>query len=118
MTVKETFGRFGEDLAVETLVGLGYVIAERNWRCPQGELDIVAWDGDDLVFVEVKTRSSAAFGTAAEAVTREKMLRIRRAMTQWLLVRRPPFAHLRIDVVTVMTSRSAPPVVEHLKAVS
>jgi putative endonuclease len=118
VTVKETFGRYGEDLAVETLLGLGYVVEERNWRCPQGELDIVAWDGDVLVFVEVKTRSSNAFGTGAEAVTGEKLLRMRRAMTQWLLVRRPPFVHLRIDVVTVTTLRDAPPVIEHIKAVS
>ncbi|MDQ1702808.1 MAG: putative endonuclease [Frankiaceae bacterium] len=114
MTVKETFGRYGEDLAVESLLALGYVLEERNWRCPQGELDVVAWDGDVLVFVEVKTRSSGAFGTAAEAVTPEKLLRMRRAMAQWLLTRRPPFAHLRIDVVTVTTSRDAAPVLEHL----
>ncbi len=114
MTVKETFGRYGEDLAAESLLALGYVIEERNWRCPQGELDIIAWDSDILVFVEVKTRSSSVFGTAAEAVTARKMLRIRRAMSQWLLTRRPRFVHLRVDVVTVTTSRSAAPVVEHL----
>jgi len=114
VTVKETFGRYGEDLAVESLLALGYVIEERNWRCPRGEIDIIAWDGDVLVFVEVKTRSSSAFGTAAEAVTPRKLVRVRRAMSDWLLTRRPRFAHLRVDVVTVTTSRSAAPVLEHL----
>ena len=118
MTVKETFGRYGEDLAEASLVALGYVIEERNWRCPQGELDIVAWDGDVLVFVEVKTRSSGAFGTAAEAVTHAKMVRLRRAASRWLIERRPPFAATRFDVVTVTTSRTAAPVVEHLFGVS
>ena len=100
------------------LIGLGYVIEERNWRCPQGELDIVAWDGDVLVFVEVKTRSSAAFGTGAEAVTHAKMLRMRRAASRWLIERRPPFAETRFDVVTVTTTRGSDHVVKHFRAVS
>ncbi|MCU1678890.1 MAG: YraN family protein [Frankiales bacterium] len=117
VTVKETFGRYGEDLAEAMLRESGFMVEERNWRCPLGELDIVAWDGDVLVFVEVKTRSSGAFGTGADAVTPVKMNRLRRAAAQWLIDRRPPFTSLRFDVVTVTTSRSGPPVIEHLVAV-
>ena len=114
MTIKEAFGRYGEDLAEVMLRELGYVIEDRNWWCPLGELDIVAWHGDVLVFVEVKTRSSGAFGTAAEAVTRRKLVKMRRVARQWLIAKRPPYAAVRFDVVTVTTSRTGPPEVEHL----
>ncbi|MDQ1679182.1 MAG: putative endonuclease [Frankiaceae bacterium] len=118
VTVKEAFGRYGEDVAAAMLRERGFVVVERNWRCPRGELDIVAWDGDVLVFVEVKTRSSGAFGTAAEAVTREKLARVRLAASEWLMEHRPPYAIARFDVVTVTTSRTGAPAVEHLIGVS
>lgn len=117
VTIKQEFGTYGEDLAEAWLCERGFVVVERNWRCPQGELDIVARDGGDLVFVEVKTRSSGLFGTGAEAVTRQKLVRLRRAAAQWLIERRPPFTSARFDVVTVTTSRDAAPVIEHLVGV-
>jgi putative endonuclease len=118
VTVKEAFGRYGEDVAEAWLRERGFVVVERNWRCPRGELDIVGWDGDVLVFVEVKTRSSGAFGSAAEAVTREKLARLRLAASEWLMARRPPYAVARFDVVTVTTSREGPPTVGHLRGVA
>ena len=117
MTIKEAFGRYGEDLAEAKLRELGYMIEDRNWWCPRGELDIVAWHGNVLVFVEVKTRSSGTFGTAAEAVTPRKLLKMRRAARAWLVEKRPPYVALRFDVVTVTTSRTGPPDVEHLVGV-
>jgi putative endonuclease len=75
MRVKDAVGRFGEQLAVGHLETAGLEILARNWRCRQGELDIVARDGSQLVFVEVKTRSSRAFGSPAEAVDRAKSAR-------------------------------------------
>ena len=81
-------GRAGEDIAARTLVEAGMTIVERNWRCPRGELDIVAHDiGPDyahggmdatwLVLVEVRTRRGRAFGSALEAVTWRKQTKLR-----------------------------------------
>ena len=68
-------GRKGEEAAARYLVRRGYDIVERNWTCIAGEADIIALDGDTIVFVEVKTRTSAANGLPGEAVTKEKRAR-------------------------------------------
>ena len=62
MRVKDVVGRFGEDVAVAHLKAAGLTVLDRSWRCGDGELDIVVRDGPTLVFVEVKTRSTSAFG--------------------------------------------------------
>ena len=69
MAAKDVLGKRGEELAAAFLESEGYTILDRNWRCPQGEIDLVALDGVDTVFVEVKTRSSVAFGHPLEAIT-------------------------------------------------
>ena len=91
MRVKDAVGRFGEEVTADRLRGAGWQILARNWRPPRGsgsgvrgELDIVACDGDALVFVEVKTRSGTRFGSPAEAVRPEKVQRIRRLAALWL----------------------------------
>ena len=63
MKVKDALGRFGEDVAARHLERAGLVLVERNWRCREGEIDIVARDGAVLVFCEVKTRSRPGFGS-------------------------------------------------------
>jgi putative endonuclease len=116
--VKDAVGRYGEDIAAEWLVEAGLTILDRNWRCPAGEIDIVAIDGSALVFVEVKTRSSLAFGEPAEAVSRTKAARLRRLALYWLAdhpARHSPV--LRFDVVSVLRSRAADadgPIVRHI----
>ncbi len=121
MRVKDAVGRFGEQVAAEHLQARGLVVLDRNWRCRDGELDIVARDGDALVFVEVKTRSSLAYGGPADAVDRRKAARIRRLAVQWIAHRRaggePEFwAAIRFDVVAVV--RASPGVqVRHLAGV-
>ncbi|HOW01581.1 MAG TPA: YraN family protein, partial [Rhodoglobus sp.] len=57
MAAKDALGRRGEEIAARYLASRGLAIVERNWRCPQGEIDLIARDGGELVFVEVKTRS-------------------------------------------------------------
>src|SRR2546430_14272247 len=77
-------GSYGERMAVRHLVAEGLVLLDRNWRCSAGEIDIVAREGDVLVFCEVKTRRTTRFGTPAEAVVATKVRRLRRLAAQWL----------------------------------
>jgi putative endonuclease len=95
-------GAAGEDLAAAWYEANGYELLARNWRCPDGELDLVAAQGETLVFCEVKARSSDAFGVPAEAVTATKQARLRRLATRWLDAsdRRP--RELRFDVAAVL----------------
>jgi putative endonuclease len=119
MRVKDAVGRFGEDLAATYLHDAGLTIVERNWRCSDGELDIVARDGEVLIFVEVKTRSSTAFGDPAEAVNPVKANRLRKLALRWLAEHRdiPYWSQLRFDVVSVLRLAPGGPSVRHLKAV-
>jgi putative endonuclease len=95
-------GRWGEQKAVDHLVGQGMEIVDRNWRCPLGELDIVAYDGSTLVMVEVKTRTSETFGSPVEAVTPSKAARLRQLASQWLSEHGDRPLEVRIDVVGVL----------------
>ena len=121
MRVKDAVGRFGEQVAVEHLEAAGLVVLARNWRCRDGELDIVARDGSQLVFVEVKTRSSLQFGPPAAAVGREKSARIRRLGLRWILAERERgtdqqfWSTVRFDVVSVLRGAPEGVQVEHLK---
>jgi putative endonuclease len=76
-------GKWAEDLVSRWYEQHGYVIVARNWRCKRGELDVVACKDGVLVVCEVKARASNAFGTPAEAVTRAKQLKVRRATTDF-----------------------------------
>jgi putative endonuclease len=94
-------GQAGENTAVEFLVGNGMEIVERNFRCPPGEIDIVAKDGRVLVFVEVRTRQSKGFGTPEESITALKRTRLIRA-AQWYLKKHNLYnSSARFDVVTI-----------------
>jgi putative endonuclease len=73
---RKRLGEWGESLAAEQLAANGYEIVERNWRCKRGEIDLVAWAGLQLVFVEVKTRRGRAMGNPEEAVTQRKAQRL------------------------------------------
>ncbi|KJC63936.1 YraN family protein [Agreia bicolorata] len=118
MKAKDALGRQGEDVAASYLADQGFTVLERNWRCEQGEIDLVGVDGRDTVFVEVKTRSSTAFGHPFEAITDAKLARLRRLSTAWCDAqegRRPSV--IRIDIVSVLIRDGGIPVVEHLRGV-
>ena len=84
-------GGYGEAYAARYLTGIGMVVLDRNWRCELGELDLVLRDGRVLVFCEVKTRASAAFGSPLESVTPAKVARLRRLLLDgWLSTRCGP----------------------------
>ncbi|HEY3753510.1 MAG TPA: YraN family protein [Pseudonocardiaceae bacterium] len=110
-------GRRGEDLAADYLTERGLVVLSRNWRCREGELDIVATDGSTLVVCEVKARSSDEFGDPAEFVTAAKMRRMRRATQAWLRRYRVGWCEIRFDIVTVLWPADGSPRLRHLRGV-
>lgn len=98
---RQALGQRGEDLAVCYLQQLGYVLLERNYRSPEGEVDIVARDQERLAFVEVRTRRGAAFGTPEESVTPQKQMRLATVARQYLQENGYADVEWGIDVVAV-----------------
>jgi len=100
-------GRRGEDLAHRFLRRQGFIIVARNYRLPSGdaEADLVAWDGDDLVFVEVKSRESADFGPPERAIGEEKRRHLLRVAREYTRKAQIPWEQVRFDVVTVILSK-------------
>jgi putative endonuclease len=94
-------GDAGEDAVAAWYEAAGYAIVARNWRVRDGELDIIARRRNVLVFCEVKTRRSDAFGIPAEAVTARKQARIRSLASQWLAGARMRAEVVRFDVASV-----------------
>jgi len=117
MAAKDDLGRRGEDLAAEYLEGEGMRLVERNWRCSQGEIDLVARDGDELVFVEVKTRSSLGYGHPLEAITVAKLARLRRLAAAWCAAHPGQHGLVRIDAVAIVLPALGAVAIEHLRRV-
>jgi putative endonuclease len=113
----QAVGRYGERVAAAHLEADGMHLLARNWRCPQGEIDIVALDGGCLVVAEVKTRASTGCGLPVEAVTPRKLARLRRLTATWLAGQPEGFADVRIDVLDVICPARGPARVTHLRAV-
>ncbi len=112
-------GALGEQLAVEHLTSLGLTVLDRNWRCRYGELDVIAADdaARTAVFVEVKTRTNDHFGGVEQAVTPDKVRRLRRLAGLWLAGRQDSWAAVRIDVIGVRIGRRRTPEITHVRAV-
>ena len=103
---RKRLGEAGEELAARELARRGYILRERNWRCPEGELDIVAEQGQSLVFVEVRTRRGDRFGTPEESITPAKRVHLISAAQAFLQAHGLDDCDWRIDVVAVeMSSR-------------
>jgi putative endonuclease len=101
-----SFGKLGEDLACEELRRRGYRIVDRRFRTRCGELDIVAREGNVLVFVEVKARSSGNFGQPFESVTWQKQQRLSRMAAAYLSLKHLSDVACRFDVVSVMPTQT------------
>ncbi len=114
---KDALGRQGEDAAASFLETAGLRILGRNWRCAEGELDIVAAERRTLVVCEVKTRSGSRCGTPLEAITRHKLSRLRRLAVRWLSAHGTAFDTIRIDAVGLTSDGSGGYVVEHVRGV-
>ncbi|WP_295125931.1 YraN family protein [uncultured Leifsonia sp.] len=118
MAEKDRLGREGESLAARWLEEHGYTVLHRNWRCAAGELDLIVRHGRTTVFVEVKTRSSTAYGHPFEAITTTKAARLRRLAAEWCRAHGPVTGATRIDAIAVLCTRGAEPTVEHLAGVA
>ncbi len=115
MRAKDAVGAYGEQVAARHLQDAGFVLLDRNWRCSEGEIDLVAADGDVLVICEVKTRSSLAYGDPAEAVVGAKAARLRRLAVRWLAAHDSRWPEVRFDVVTVVRRARGAATVRHLR---
>ena len=119
---KQQIGRRGEELACAELERQGLKIVDRNWRCPLGEIDIVAAEvteaGTTLVFCEVKTRSGLGFGHPLEAITYAKMRTLRQLAAQWTREHQISATLIRVDAIGVVLKRGKEPELVHVKAVS
>lgn len=110
----------GEQLAAAHLLGKGWTILERNWRCPAGEIDIVAVEpGREpvVVFCEVKCRTGLSFGMPLEAITGAKLDKLRALALHWLRAQSRPVPSFRIDAIGVLLSPDGPKLT-HLKGLS
>lgn len=95
-------GISGEEVAAAWYVSQGYEVLARNWRCRTGELDLILRKGPEVVFCEVKSRATTAFGTPAEAVNHDKRQRIRHLAARWIQDSKFRPAQIRFDVAAVL----------------
>jgi putative endonuclease len=117
MSAKDDLGRDGERVAAEYLEHAGLRVLDRNWRCADGEIDIVAAERQVMVVCEVKTRSGTQFGTPLEAITRNKRARLRRLAARWLVAHGVLFDEVRIDVVGLIRNPAGQYEIEHVRGV-
>ncbi|NIM92430.1 MAG: YraN family protein [Anaerolineales bacterium] len=99
-------GELGESLAVERLESEGYRIRERNWRVPEGEIDIIAEEEGMIVFVEVKTRASRTYGLPEESITAGKRKRLIKAAYAYLSAHEIYETDWRFDLIAIETTKT------------
>ncbi len=106
---KRKFGDIGEDIACEHLASIGFEIIDRNYFYGHGEIDIIARDGDQLVFVEVKTRKSLEYGQPEDAITKGKIRQIRKIAEAYLYEHNIKDQICRFDFVGVLMQHESVP---------
>lgn len=102
MYEKKELGKIGEQIATEYIEKLGYKIIKRNFHCKQGEIDIIAQDNQEIVFIEVKTRTSTNYGQPSEAVNKMKLRHMCRSAKYYLYKSNCFNNFVRFDVVEIM----------------
>ncbi len=102
---RRALGASGEEAVASWYQARGYEVVARNWRCREGELDLIVRHGRAFVFCEVKTRTTDAFGAPVEAVNRAKQERLRRLAARWLTEAPLRPREIRFDVASVMGDR-------------
>ncbi len=101
MYVSHELGRIGENIIADYITKLGYKVVERNFACNQGEIDIIAKDKEELVFIEVKTRTDISYGEASEAVTDTKKRHLINSIKYYIYKQKLENQPIRIDVAEV-----------------
>lgn len=96
------FGSWGEAQAAKYLQSKGYEILERNFRCRTGEIDLIARKQDALIFIEVKSRRSIAYGLPCEAITPVKRRRLKSAIDYYRLLHPQETLHVRVDAIEIL----------------
>lgn len=120
---RRSLGEWGEELAADYLTGLGWQVVARNWRCPLGELDLVALEphpsgGVTGVVVEVKSRAGLGFGVPLESITWAKLARLRRLAGRWRAESGLQLAALRIDGIGIVKQPGRAPQLEHVRGLA
>lgn len=101
MYLRHILGRKGEDVVVDYLKNINYNILDRNFSCKQGEIDVIALDGNYVVFVEIKSRTSTEYGLPSEAVTKTKINHMMKTAEYYLYIKHLENENVRFDVVEV-----------------
>lgn len=114
MAAHNELGHWGEDVAADYLRRKGYTIVERDWRSGHYDLDIIACDGETLVFVEVKTRSNRMFSDPETAVGYQKIRNLQQAANHYVKYRHIDLP-IRFDIITVVGAMGDTPEVEHIE---
>ena len=114
---RQALGAYGEDVAARFLTTAGMVLLDRNWRCREGEIDLVLREGQVLVVCEVKTRTSDLCGTPHEAITGAKLERLQRLGQAWMLAHEVLAEDTRVDLVAVLRPARGPAQVDHVKGI-
>jgi putative endonuclease len=117
VTTRQRLGKLGEDLAAGYLERRGWTILGRNVRTAAGEIDLLARDGEALVFLEVRTRSSRDYGTPEESITPAKRERLERCALTYLTAHAEPDRDWRIDLIAIELSRGRVSRLEHYEHV-
>ena len=105
MYVSHELGRIGENIIADYITKLGYKVVERNFECNQGEINIVAKDKEELVFIEVKTRTDISYGEASEAVTDTKKRHLINSIKYYIYKQKLENQPIRIDVAEVYINK-------------
>ena len=117
MATHNELGKWGEDLAAAYLRDKGYVIVERDWHSGHRDLDIVALDGETMVFVEVKTRRNRLFGEPEDAIDYKKFRSLQSAINHFVKSRHIS-QDIRFDIVTVVGTLGTEPEISHIQDVA
>ena len=115
---RANLGHTGEAVAAKYYIRQGYLLLNHNYRTRMGELDLILYKADTIVFAEVKTRTSASHGSPIEAITGRKAATLRRLASAWLEAHHVQPDGVRIDVVAVRVPRRGAPVVERITGVA
>lgn len=105
MYVSHELGRIGENIIADYITKLGYKVIKRNFACNQGEIDIIAKDKEELVFIEVKTRTDISYGEASEAVTNTKKRHLINSIKYYIYKQKLENQPIRIDVAEVYINK-------------